>query len=339
MALRGAFIGFGNVAENGHFPGWRACPEVEIVAATDGSDARRMRVRETSPGINVYADPAEMLAQETLDFVDICTPPGSHAAMIGQAQAAGIHVLCEKPTVTHAAALTALSQEARRRGLVLHTVHNWLKAPICRKITSLIDEAALGTIHRIHWETLRSQPAMAVPAGSAANWRLDPAMAGGGILVDHGWHALYCVRRWAGTQPQSISARLETRKFTDWPLDDTAHITLEFPNATATIHLTWTAETRENWIEIEGTDGRLIVEEAAVVRETGAGRQTWNCPPALSRGSHHPDWFSGVVDDFLTAIKNPQRGSNLPEALFCARAIDLAKASSADGSAVIAFNG
>jgi predicted dehydrogenase len=113
---------------------------------------------------------------------------------------------------------------------------------------------------------------------------------------------------------------------------------LEFPNAIATIDLTWTAKTRENRIEIEGADGRLIVEEATVVCETGAGRQNWECPSALSQGSHHPDWFSGVVDDFLNAIKNPQRDGNLPEALFCARAIDLAKASSADGSAVIAFN-
>ena len=56
--LKGAFIGFGNVAEKGHAPGWRAREDVKIVAATDAALSRRNaflaafpegRWRETSP--------------------------------------------------------------------------------------------------------------------------------------------------------------------------------------------------------------------------------------------------------------------------------------------------
>ena len=38
--LKGAFIGFGNVAANGHMPGWRSRDEVRIVAATDAAASR-----------------------------------------------------------------------------------------------------------------------------------------------------------------------------------------------------------------------------------------------------------------------------------------------------------
>ena len=73
----------------------------------------------------------------------------------------------------------------------------------------------------VRWRTLRTQPAIAVSAEGVANWRVDPAQAGGGILTDHGWHALYCVMRWAGA-PDGVAATLETRRFHDQPLEDTA---------------------------------------------------------------------------------------------------------------------
>ena len=107
----------------------------------------------------------------------------------------------------------------------MHTVHNWLKAPICRKITALIDAGAIGAVRSVRWRTLRTQPAIAVSAPGVTNWRVDPAMAGGGILFDHGWHALYCVMRWAGL-PASVAARLETRRFHEHPLEDTASVDL-----------------------------------------------------------------------------------------------------------------
>jgi predicted dehydrogenase len=78
-------------------------------------------------------------------------------------------------------------------------VHNWLKAPICDRISSLVDGGALGTVRAVRWQTLRIEPAVTVTS-DGANWRADPAVAGGGILFDHGWHALYSVVRWLGVR-------------------------------------------------------------------------------------------------------------------------------------------
>jgi hypothetical protein len=50
----------------------------------------------------------------------------------------------------------------------------------------------------------------------------------------------------------------------------------------------------------------------------------------LSQGSHHRDWFIGVGKDFQRAVVGQAR-SNLDEAASCARLIDLALRSSADG--------
>lgn len=333
MVLKGAFIGFGNVAEGGHAAGWRDRDDLRIVAAADSTLARADRLKAVFPDARFFSDPAAMLAAEQLDFVDVCTPPGSHAALIAQALEAGLHVLCEKPTVTRLADLEPLAASSRKRGLVLHTVHNWLMAPICRKITELVDGAAVGRVRSVQWETLRTQPAVAVPSGAKDNWRTDPAQAGGGILFDHGWHAFYCVARWAGGGPRTVAATLEQRKFTEWALEDTASVDIDFGEATASVFLTWTADERANRIVIEGERGTISVVADAVILDGPEGRQAWSCPPALSEGSHHPDRFSGVCSDFLDAIGQGGEG-NIGEALMCARLIDRAQASDAAGSRV-----
>ena len=276
-----------------------------------------------------------MLDRETLDFVDICTPPGSHAKLIERALKAGLHVLCEKPLVTRVEDAGIAAAAAARAGRVLHTVHNWLKAPICLKISALIDDGAIGAVRSVRWRTLRTQPAIAVSADGATNWRVDPALAGGGILLDHGWHALYCVARWAGA-PRSVAALLETRRFHDQPLEDTATIDLETTSGACRIFLTWAADERSNAIEIDGDQGEIRVVGDSVVARSNSQERRWSRPPSLSEGSHHPDWFGGAAADFLAAAAGGGKG-NLEEAMLCARLIDAAQRSSATAGARLSF--
>jgi predicted dehydrogenase len=334
--LKGAFIGFGNVAAKGHLPGWRARDDVRIVAATDAAASRREAFLAACPDGRWSDTVDELLSRERLDFVDICAPPGSHAELVGRALEAGLHVLSEKPLVTRVDDATRLASAAARARRVLHTVHNWLKAPICLKISALIDEGAIGAARSVRWRTLRTEPATTVAAAGVANWRIDPKLAGGGILTDHGWHALYCVARWAGV-PRSVSARLETRRFHDQPLEDTATLDLETGSGVSHIFLTWAADERLNAIEIDGDQGQIHVVGDSVVLKSRAEQRRWTSP-SLSEGSHHPDWFGGVAADFLAAAMGADKG-NLDEALLCARLIDAAQRSSAAGGAWLPIPG
>jgi predicted dehydrogenase len=329
--LKGAFIGFGNVAANGHLPGWRAREDARIVAATDAAASRREAFLAACPDGRWYETVDDLLAGERLDFVDICAPPGSHAALIERALDAGLHVLSEKPLVTRVEDAKLVAAAAASAGRVLHTVHNWLEAPICRKISGLIDEGAVGAVRSVRWRTLRTQPAIAVSTEGVTNWRVDPAMAGGGILFDHGWHAIYCVMRWAGV-PIRVAARLETRRFHEHPLEDTASVDLHTALGVSNIYLTWAADERSNMIEIDGEKGEIrVVGDAAILRSRSQ-EQRWYCPPSLSEGSHHADWFGGVATDFLGAATGEAK-SNLDQSILCAQVIHAAQRSSAAAGA------
>src|SRR5206468_3388830 len=108
----------------------------------------------------------------------------------------------------------------------------------------------------VDWHTLRTRPAV-TSDGDEENWRFDPLIAGGGVLADHGWHVFYVVQGWIGEAPQSVSARLETRRHTRWSVEDTATVRLGYAHATAEILLTWAADERRNWAAVTGADGMI----------------------------------------------------------------------------------
>ncbi len=280
QTLRGAIVGYGHVAAQGHAPVWATRDGAAIVAVVDASPDRRERFVRDCPTGRAYATVEALLAAETLDFVDICTPPSSHAALAGQALDAGLHVLCEKPLTTSAADAIAVAEAAERAGRVVHAVHNWLAAPLCRQVSALVDQGAVGVVRRVEWRTLRTQPSVAVGGTGEVNWRLDPAIAGGGILLDHGWHAAYCVARWAGADPVAVSARLESRRFRDLAVEDTAVVDLDFGEASGRIFLTWAADERSNTIVVAGDRGRIEVAGDQVILHGAAGERRWSCPPA-----------------------------------------------------------
>ena len=207
------------------------------------------------------------MLRETLDFVDICAPPGSHAALIGRALDAGLHVLCEKPLVTRVEdAEHRQRRPPRAPGASFTRFTIGSRRRFASRFRRLIDEGAIGAVRSVRWRTLRTQPATAVSGDGVANWRVDPTLAGGGILFDHGWHALYCVARWAGA-PRGVSARLETRRFHERPLEDTATLALETASGASHIFLTWAADERSNAIEIDGERGQIrVVGDTVVLR-------------------------------------------------------------------------
>lgn len=334
--LRGAVIGCGNVAVNGHLPGWLSRRDVEIVAVAETNPARQAEVAARLPKARWYESADALLAGETLDFVDICAPPATHAGLIRSALRRGLHVLCEKPLVCRMEELREVARVAEEADKVLFTVHNWHHAPTIRCVRDLLRQGAIGEVRHCGWEVLRTKPAVA-GSGGGGNWRLDPAMAGGGILVDHGWHAFYILYGWMAQAPTRVSARLETRRHTGSLLEDTATVQFEFARATGEVYLTWAADERRISAELLGTRGAIHVEDSAVVlRETGlrGPERRWTFSTALSDGSHHPDWFGEVAGEFVAGVKDKTlRGNNLAEASLCVALLTTAQESSRQGGA------
>jgi len=328
-ARRGALLGFGHMAERGHLPAWREREDVRIVAVADADADRRALAERLIPGAGVYAEAAELLREEQIDFVDISTPPAYHAPLIAEAAAAGCQVLCEKPLATSEEAYRLAVDAARAAGVTLFTVHNWKNSPAFTRVASLLADRAIGPLRRIRMESIRNGRSVTV----GREWRGEAAIAGGGILVDHGWHALYLLPALAGQNARRISAVLEKRRYEDSDVEDTATCTIEFPSMTGEIFLTWAgAERRTRWL-LEGESGSIELDEQDLRVNRGDRTESCQIEHSLSAGSHHPEWFGPIIDAFMREVDGEiSRGENLAEAEECLTLLSLAYASaSRDG--------
>ena len=150
--LRGAIVGFGEVACNGHWPAYESNPEVRIAAVVDRTMSRRDLASRLSPGLATFATFDDLAASMSVDFVDVCTPPSLHPEPMLAAIARGWHVLCEKPFILDPAVLTAVRERAASAGVAVVPVHNWKYAPIVRRATSALRAGAIGTLRRVEIE-------------------------------------------------------------------------------------------------------------------------------------------------------------------------------------------
>ncbi len=329
--LRGAIVGFGNVAVEGHLPAWQKHRQFTIVAVCDSDEARLALAAELLPTAKRYATLEELLKTERLDFVDVATPPASHTAIVLEALAKRVHVLCEKPLTVQWDECRRIRSAASAARAVVFTTHNWKYAPIIRTAKRTLRRGDVGAVTHVRLETIRTTPP--TDAGDGGTWRLDPARAGGGIMVDHGWHAFYLARHLVDADPVAITAVTSQRKFTTAGVEDTAECAVEFPNARAEIFLTWAGDVRRNTGMVTGALGSVTIADRTLVTAVGERTpvETAFAQP-LSAGSYHADWFATMLDDFHQELHDPNvRGENFREAEACCRLVERGYQSAANG--------
>ena len=335
MVAKGAIIGFGHIAANGHVPAYLENPAVRIEAVCDSHPDRAELCRTLLPGSRFYSSAMDMLQKEDVDFVDISTPPAFHAEFILQSLSAGKHVLCEKPLVLSQEDLLSIWKASRTAGRTVVTVHNWRYSPILQKVEAILKDRMIGTPEEIEYRVIRTQPSVAVEAGASENWRLDPDIAGGGILVDHGWHAFYLVNAWAGGMPKSVNCTLENRKFHNMQVEDTADVLLDYGHSVGKMFFTWAGASRDNSVFIKGDRGEIKVLDSEILVENDRGTSRISFDQGLSHGSHHADWYTAVINELLTEMQNPKvMGGNFSEAACCLNLLLHCKKSSVSGQTV-----
>jgi predicted dehydrogenase len=313
--LRGAMIGFGNMAEKGHLPGWLRERQVVLRAVCEPSPARRKRAEKLIPHVRTYPCSKELFARESLDFVDICTPPPSHGELVVDALRQGLHVLCEKPFVGTRKELERVRRVSRQQRRIAFPVHNWKDAPALAKAREWIRKGRIGKVLHSEFHTLRSRPAIGLTP-----WRSETQEAGGGgILLDHGWHGIYLLLNFHAERPQTVSAWIHPSRPDQGQAEHTAHLLLGFPGSTGSLFLTWKADRRYNSARIYGEQGFIAVEDRRIVLRTRAGAtRVASYRHPLSHGSHHPEWFGPVLKRFLEALKDRKKATDeLEEAFLC----------------------
>ncbi|WP_025028625.1 Gfo/Idh/MocA family protein [Caldalkalibacillus mannanilyticus] len=184
--VRIAMIGCGGIATGKHLPSLKKLKQVELVAFYDIDTERAQKAAQEFgiPEAKVYQSYEELLQDQTIDVVHVCTPNDSHAPISIAAMEAGKHVMCEKPMAKTAAEARQMLAVAKKTGKKLSISYQNRFRSDSQYLKKVCEHGDLGEIYL--------GKALAIRRRAAPTWGvfLDAEKQGGGPLIDIGTHAL-----------------------------------------------------------------------------------------------------------------------------------------------------
>lgn len=183
--LRYGLIGAGSNAERKHLNNYMNLPNVELVSICDINieSAKRLAKKYDIP--KVYSNYEDMLNNETLDLVSICTPNILHADISIYALLKGVNVHCEKPLAVNRSEAAKIVEAKNKSGKKLLVGLNNRFTNEAVFLKKYIDEGFLGDIYKANAGWIRRS---GIPG--RGTWFTNKDMAGGGVMIDLGVHYL-----------------------------------------------------------------------------------------------------------------------------------------------------
>jgi len=184
--LRIGIIGCGGIANGKHMPSLKKLSNVEMVAFCDIVQERAAKAKRDfgTEDALVCTDYKELLKDETIDIVHVCTPNRSHSFITVDALHAGKHVMCEKPMAINSAEAKKMLDAAAETGKKLSIGYQNRQTPEAQFLKAEADKGTFGDIYYAKATALRRR---AVPTWGVF---LNEEEQGGGPLIDIGTHAL-----------------------------------------------------------------------------------------------------------------------------------------------------
>lgn len=223
--IRSAIIGCGKIAQV-HAQALKNISATELVAV-QSRNAEKATATANRFGVKPYTDIAEMIRNEQVQVVVICTPHPAHREAAVIAMQNGAHVLTEKPLAVSLEDCDAMIQAAANYGKQLGMVSQRRFLPPCMRIKKAIDEGKLGTpmlgsVVMYGWrdETYYgSDP-----------WRGKWKEEGGGVLVNQAPHQLDLLQWFMGSEMEELYGVWQNINHPYIEVEDTAVAIIRFKN-------------------------------------------------------------------------------------------------------------
>jgi predicted dehydrogenase len=223
-----------------------------LLACADRDITRAANLAKTA-NAQAFDDWRALLALPEIDIVVVATLHDSLAEITLAAIQAGKHVLVEKPAARSSAELAPVIAAAEKHGVKVHVGFNHRYHRALLKAKELADSGELGELMFI-----RARYGHGARIGYDREWRADPALSGGGELIDQGPHLIDLSRWFLGdfSETQGFAHTY----YWDMPVDDNGFMILKTPSKqVAFLHASCTEWKNLFSMEIYGKLGKLDI--------------------------------------------------------------------------------
>ena len=226
--------------------------ELLFIASKEFEDAQELATQFECEALESWQ---EVISNDDIEAIIVCTPPGVHAEISIAAMKAGKHVLCEKPLTRTVAESEEMLKVAKEFGVTLKCGFNHRHHPAITEGKKLLDKGEIG-------KPLFARCIYGICGRPdyQTEWRADPNQAAGGQFIEQGTHAIDLFRWFLGdlTKVTCMTSRLF---FKDQPLDEGGMAIFQTSSgATASLHTTLTQWKNLFQFEVFGEDGYLTID-------------------------------------------------------------------------------
>ena len=226
MALRTGIISFAHMHAAGYAPHFKTGSELVGITDADPERGRRMADQYSVR----FFDSAEDLLAE-VQAVAVCTENALHRPAVERAAAAGVHVLCEKPLAPNREDALAMIAACREAGVQLMTAFPCRYAPAFAEALARVQSGELGRVLALAGTNRGRNP---------GGWFVDPALSGGGTVMDHTVHVADLIRVLTGEEFETVYCEMDTVFNPELPVEDCGLLSMTLTGgAIATLDCSW----------------------------------------------------------------------------------------------------
>ena len=297
MSVKWGIIGCGDVAEHKGGPALYQAKGSELVAVMR-RDIKKAKEFAQRHGVKRYYGSVEkLLKDKEVNAVYIATPVYLHSEQTIEVAHAGKHILCEKPMAMNILQCQRMIQKCKEKNVKLMIAYYRRFYPHIRKMKDLIGAKTIG------------KPVLARTSFSSyynptvsGHWRIDPLLAGGGVMMDMGSHRIDLLIYLLG-EVEKVSAFVETIH-SHYSVEDSTVMILKFKSgAHGVANFNWNVRKGVDELEIYGTNGRISVkplDSGNLEVHTEEGVKNFILPPL--KPTH-----LGVVKDFVESLQSGRK--------------------------------
>lgn len=292
MTLRAAVVGLGHQAVEDHLPGLAESEFADLVAVCD-LDPDVLREQQYRLRVQGYTTHEDLFEAEELDLVIVAVPHHAGRAVIECAAQRGVHVLKEKPLATSFDEAVALSALCQQRGVQLMVTLQRRFNPIYTSFLQLVDRIGEPFFIEAKYTLFVEDP--------AAGWRGQTARAGGGAIIDMGYHVVDLLL-WFFGMPSGVvaSSSAMARPDRTYDAEDSATVLIRYDSGLhGVVILSRFMPPTTEYIRVFGTRGIVELERGAVRRLRSSGEVV----ESLSREHSWPVAAANQIDYFCRVIR------------------------------------
>lgn len=188
-SIRWGIIGCGNVTEVKSGPAFKLVPDSHLVAVMRRDAAKAADYAQRHQVSKWYSNAEELINDKDVNAIYIATPPAFHEPYALLALQAGKPVYVEKPMSIDLESCKRMQQASESTGVPLTIAHYRRALPKFLAIQQMLAEKRIGEITTVTI-SMHMPDQSAGLANPAENWRVQPALSGGGIFYDLAPHQI-----------------------------------------------------------------------------------------------------------------------------------------------------